>query len=350
MARKLPYPLDRKRLEHLSNFHHALVCWDKTYPEKAAIVGCYNEGALRRICDGGPQAIARMELGRALRVAQALGFPLLGDTQAEHVQNLDVLCRCCDVREASALTKMALGRALLHLAVVEASPREAVQVIAARSGQPSSVWQGVTWDRPDLRKEFVDLYAAAREIVTCHDRLDAWMMPDDMYDLWQQTHLIDFCSDGRELGELIASNNQHRQNSLHAREHSDYRIQILAAPETFRWAADQKVGREWPGELGNTAIRWGKHKGLVSLSVALEDRWKDVRRTVQQELGLPSWHKLAVIDHRIAAYWPSPKVYFFTEEASVVRKFEATLTACHNDAESPRTTACRLRSIAEKRI
>lgn len=289
-------PRSEKIQQAMKSFRDAVLSMDATWEQKGVISG-YNMGRLR--CNFADlEAIAKMRLGGALALADAAGLPLLQGARAAD----------------------------------GATPR----------AQPSRGWERVDWYQEDKRKQFVELYASAKVILTCHERLDSWIMPEEMFSWWVRTNLVETGYNDQEMNRIADSNEKHRHRSLLAREHSDYRIRILAAIGTFRRAALEKAGRDWLREVSRTAGDWHRD---VSLTVALEKRWDQANKTIAKRLGLRGWHKLTVIDDRVAAYWPSPGIYFYTHESDEVLKFRAALQEALGEDDTPSATEKLLRDI-----
>ena len=183
-------------------------------------------------------------------------------------------------------------------------------------------WIRARWPASGYESVLVDLLDKAELVLSCTKGLDSYLLPSKMNESFWEIKLQreGFSEDTKK--RMWNSHMRFTKETLDMRKNRPFKHRLLVSSEFLQNQSD----------ADRTGIRdnFRDYNRVVEPSIAEPDAWDRITNIISNEYQLYSWHKLLVIDEKIAVLWHQQENWEYTQDPMEVRTMKNLLNATLN--------------------
>ena len=180
-------------------------------------------------------------------------------------------------------------------------------------------WTRARWPMSGYESDLVDLLDKAERVQSCTNGLDSYLLPSTM----NESHWKNKLRQGRLSDDLKKrmwdAHMKFTKETLDARNARSFSHRLLVSRDFLEKLNDN----DRSGILHN----FRAYHGVVEPFIPEPDAWDSVSSMIKDELCVSSWHKLLVIDEKIAVLWYQQEDWWLTQDPEEVRQVKKVLEA-----------------------
>ena len=210
--------------------------------------------------------------------------------------------------------------------------------------EPVQGWNTSTWPQNDDGEPVIEALANANSSISVTQGIDSYLLPDAMLGWSERNRLLALGWTEPQIGRRITSYTQYSASMRRARASSSNQCVHFAIVREKVLFAPAAENRAWLADIAKNLREWNSK---TMLGLAPRTVWKECDKYAKRITKSKHWHRVLVIDQRLAAWWFSPEIFRYTRCPAIVGPLRQELKAVKSLVPScPNSTQQRLETIA----